>query len=115
MMDVEDRRLLMTVAWMCALHGQEVRARTMCRALVEDDPSDGVVAAVYADLLLTDEQPQQALDVLRLATFGPKLDRAAAMLEGRALAALGRRAEAERRWRRYVDKVRGVERTWVAG
>jgi len=114
MMDVEDRRLLMTVAWMCALHGQSARAGTLCRMLVEDDPRDGVVAAVYADLLLTEGQPLHALDVLRGAMFEPKLERAAAMLEGRALSALGRRDEAERRWRRYVDKARGVERTWVA-
>jgi len=114
MLDSDDRNLMKTAAWMFALHGQSVRSLTLCRALIEDDPHDAVVAAVCANLLLAAGDPHEALVVLRGATFAPNLERAAILLESRALSDLGRRAEAERCWRRYVDKTRGVERTWVS-
>jgi len=112
-MDADERQLLLTTAWIFARHGQSARARTMCEALAEDDPRDGVVAAALAELLLRDGEAEPALAVLRAADFPPELARAAALLETRALAQLGRREDADRRWRRFVASQRGPDRSWV--
>jgi len=111
-MDASNRRLLLTAAWLFARHGQTARARTLCEALVEDDPRDGVSAAALAERLLLDGDAEAALAVVRAADFPASLARAAAFLETRALRALGRADEADRRWRRFLDS-RKVNRTWV--
>lgn len=112
-MDSEDRQFLLTTAWMFAQHGQSVRARTLCEALYEDDPRNGLAAAALAELLLSENEANRALQILRTATFPPDLGRIEAVLETRALTALGRREEARRRWSRYTEQARGAERTWV--
>jgi len=112
-MDSDERQFLLTTAWMFGRHGQRLRARVLCEALVEDDPRDGVAAAALAELLLEDREAETALAVLRAAAFPGGLARAAALLETRALALLGRRGEADRRWRRYVASSKGSARTWV--
>lgn len=114
-MDSEDRQFLLTTAWMFARHGQGSRARTLCEALYEDDPKDGLAAAAFADLLLSENEANRALAVLRTASFNAELLRIAAVLETRALAALGRREDARRRWGRYTEQAKGAERTWVKG
>lgn len=113
MMDTDDRQLLLTSAWMFARHGQGPRARVLCEALVEDDPRDGLSAAALAELLLTEGDAAHALDVLRTADFPPELDRAEALLEARALAALGRKDEAARRWQRHLAASKGSRRQWI--
>ena len=112
-MDSEDRQFLLTTAWMFARHGQRERARALCEALVEDQPRDGVSAAALAELLLADREAARALEVVRGAQFPPELARAEALLETRALAALGRKEESQRRWRRYVQASKGAGRSWV--
>ena len=112
-MEREDRQFLLTTAWLFARHGQRARARTLCEALVESDPRDGVPAAALAELLLEDGESEQALSVLRAAEFPNDLLRATALLEARALTMLGRKAEASRRWSHYVELSKGRERKWI--
>lgn len=114
-MERDERELLLTTAWMFARHGQSHRALVLCEALSEDDPRDGAVAAALADLLLGERRAAEALAVLSAADFPAGLRRAEALLETRSLAMLGRRADAERRWRRYVESTRGAGRSWVRG
>ena len=99
MMDNDDRQFLLTAAWLFARHGQGARARTLCEALVEDDSRDGVSAG--------------ALAVLRAADTPPELARAEALLEARALAALGKADEAAKRWRRHLESAKGGTRQWI--
>jgi len=113
-MSDDERQFLLTTAWMFERHGQGVRARILCEALVEDDPRDGVAAAALAELLLEERNAEGALKVVRGASYPKDLERAAAFLETRALALLGRRDEASRRWKRYVAASKGGSRTWVA-
>lgn len=112
-MESDDKEFLFTTAWMFARHGQRARSRALCEALVEDDPRDGIAAAALAELLLADGEAETALRVLRAATFPSDLERAEALLESRALVALGREREASRRWRRYVEASKGKDRKWV--
>lgn len=112
-MERDERELLLTAAWMFARHGQELRALTLCEALHEDSPRDGVAAAALADLLLGERRADEALRALREADFPSELRRAEALLETRALAMLGRKADAERRWKRYLNSAKGKERNWV--
>lgn len=113
-MEHDDRQLLLTTAWLFARHGQGARARTLCEALVEDNPQDGVSAAVLAELLLVEGDAARALAILSAAKFPPSLRRAEAMLETRALQMLGRKNDAALRWSRYVASSKGRNRTWVA-
>ena len=112
-MDADDRQLMLTAAWIFARHGQGSRARTLCEALVEASPRDGVSAAALAERLLDDNEPAQALSVLRAADYPSELARAAALLETRALRMLGRNEEADRRWRRHLDS-QNRNRKWIA-
>ena len=114
MMAPDDRQFLLTAAWLFARHGQSARARVLCEALVEADPTDGLSAAALAECLLADSEPEAALRTLSAARFPKALDRAEAILETRALHMLGRRGEAARRWARYVDASRGAKRSWVS-
>ena len=112
-LDADDRRFLLTAAWLFARHGQPARARAVCEALVEANPRDGVSAAALAEMLLDDGEPQRALEVVRASRFPRQLARAEAVLETRALRATGRSADADRRWKRYVESAKGRDRTWV--
>lgn len=112
-MEKDDRQFLLTTAWLFARHGQTVRARLLCEALVEADPRDGVSAAALAELLLTERNPSRALAVIRAAICPRELARAAAALETRALLALGRKADATRRWNRYLQASKGARRVWA--
>lgn len=114
-MDNEVRQFLLTTAWMFERHGQGARARILCEALVEANPRDGVAAAALAELLLENREAEAALKTLHGASFPKDLERAAALLETRALSMLGRRTEAERRWNRYVAASKGAARSWVGG
>ena len=112
-MEAEERQFMLTAAWLFARHGQRARARTLMTALVETNPKDGVSAAALADLLLSDGDAFAALRVLRSAIFPATLDRVEAILETRALVMLGRRAEGERRWGRYLESRKGARRKWI--
>jgi len=104
---------MLTTAWLFARHGRGDRARTICEALVEADPTDGIAAAALAERQLEDREPEAALKTLAAARFPRSLDRAEALLETRALALLGRKAEAERRWRRHCETAKGSARKWA--
>ena len=112
-MEAEERQFLLTAAWIFARHGQRARARTLVEALCEANPRDGVPAAALADLLLADGDALGALRAIRMANFPPELDRVEAILETRALAAVGRRAEGVRRWARYLESKKGGVRKWI--
>jgi hypothetical protein len=113
-MSTEERQFLLTVMWLFMRHGQPVRARAICEAIVEENPRDGVAAAALAELLLNEGDAQGALEAIRAADFPPALSHAEAVLETRALRLAGRRAEAESRWRRYIETRKGAERKWIA-
>ena len=112
-MEAEERQLMLTTAWLFARHGQGPRARVLLEAVVEDDPRDGVTAAMLAELLLAERQPAAALEAVRSAEFPPNLRRAEALLETRALRMLGRKSEADARWSRFVKSSAGAGRQWV--
>ena len=114
-MDKDDRQLLLTTAWMFLRHGQPARARALCEAVLEDDPRDGAAAAALAQILLDAGEPAAALETLRAGDFPPELAHAAALLETRALSALGRKADAAARWRRHLEARKGAARSWVSG
>ena len=50
---------------------------------------------------------------VRMADVPPSLAHAEAVLETRAYRLLGRAAEADSRWRRYLESKKGVERKWI--
>lgn len=103
----------MTAMWLFMRHGQPSRARAICEALVEDNPRDGVPAVALAELLLDEGNSQGALDALRAADMPSGLAHAEAVLETRALRRVGRKLEAESRWRRYMEAKKGIERKWI--
>ena len=94
-------------------HGRRDRALGVCEALCEANPRDGVASAALAELLLEEGDAARAVDVLRSADFAPELLHAQAVLETRALRMAGRTAEAQSRWRRYLESRKGAERKWV--
>ena len=53
------------------------------------------------------------MNSLRAADLPPSLEHAEAVLETRALKLSGRRAEADSRWRRYLESKKGAERRWI--
>lgn len=112
-MESEEKQFLLTVAWLFMRHGQRNRAKSVCEALSEYYPRDGVVAAALADLLLGEGDAEGAIGVLRSADMPPSLAHAEAVLETRALRRLGRSAEGAARWRRYLESRKGSERKWV--
>lgn len=112
-MDSDDRQLLLTTAWLFSIHGQASRARTLCEALVEADPRDGVAAIALAELLLDVGDAKGALKALTQTTCPKGLERAEALLETKALAFAGRKDEAAHRWKRYVATAKGSDRAWV--
>ncbi len=114
-MTFDERQFLMTAAWMFMRHGQRSRALAVCKALLEDEPRAGVVAVALSGLLLDEGEAARALEVLRGADVPPALAHAEAVLETRALRALGRDGEASARWTRYLESRKGSGRTWLAG
>ena len=112
-MEAEERQFLLTAAWIFARHGQRARARTLMEAMCEANPRDGVSAAALAALMLSDGDGLGALRALRTANFPSELDRVEAILETRALTALGRTAEGKRRWSRYLEARKGGARKWI--
>lgn len=113
-MDAEERQFLLTAAWLFVRHGQANRARVLVEALVEEDPRDGVSAAALAELLLAEGEAARALKALRAADFPQELVRAEAVLETRALLALGKKRESEARWKRFLAARKGSARSWIA-
>lgn len=113
-MDTEERQFLLTAAWLFVRHGQGARARALCAALVEENPRDGVSAAALAELLLAAGECREALRVVRAADFPEELARAEAVLEARALLALGRTREGNARWARYLESRKGAGRSWIS-
>ena len=107
-----ERQFILTAAWLFLRHGCASRARMLVEALVEDDPRDGVSAAAFSEMLLEEGRAEEALAVLRSADFPRKMARVEAILEARSLVMSGRSGESERRWKRYVDSLKGGRRTW---
>ena len=113
-MTPEERQFLLTVAWLFMRHGQRTRARSICEALSEDNPRDGTVAVALAELLVDDGAADDAVAVLRAADVPSSLAHAEAVLETRALRLMGRKSEAQSRWRRYLESRKGSARQWMA-
>ena len=112
-MDKPELELLATTAWLFVRHGRPDRALPLLEAILAEDGSNGVAAAMLADILLTRGEPEAALAAVKKAKFPRELSRAGALLETRALIALGRSAEARNRWMRYVEASKGTQRRWV--
>ena len=110
----DERQFLLTAVWLFMRHGRRERALSVCEAVYEADPGDGVAAVALAELLLERGEAKRAVDVLRVADIPPGLVHAEAVLETRALRLSGRGAEAESRWRRYIESRKGAERKWIA-
>ena len=110
----EERQFLLTTAWLFMRHGRRERARSLFEVLLETDPRDGVAAVAYADLLVSEGLAREALEVLRIADVPPSLEHAEAVLETRALRMLGRNADADSRWHRYLESRKGASRQWIA-
>jgi len=111
--ETDERQFLLTIVWLFMRHGQPDRARTICEALAEADPRDGIAAVALAQLCLADGDPGEALVLLRATDAPPELEHAQAVLETRALRLLGRTSEAQARWRRHIESRRGAKRQWV--
>ena len=112
-MEEDERQFLLTAVWLFMRHGRRERALSVCEAVYEADPGDGVAAVALAELLLERGEAKRAVDVLRVADVPAGLVHAEAVLETRALRLSGRGAEAESRWRRYIESRKGSERKWV--
>ena len=110
----DERQFLLTVAWLFMRHGRRERALSVCEAVYEADPGDGVAAVALAELLLERGETNRAVDVLRTADVPDELAHAEAVLETRALRLAGRGAEADSRWRRYIESKKGADREWIA-
>lgn len=113
-MDEDYRQFLLTAVWLFMRHGRRERALSVCEAVYESDPGDGVAAVALAELLLERGEAKRAVDVLRAADVPADLAHAEAVLETRALRLLGRGVEAESRWRRYIESRKGADRKWIA-
>jgi predicted Zn-dependent protease len=111
-MNSDERQFLMTTAWLFMRHGQSSRAVSVCEALVEDDPRDGVSSVALAELLIDGGDASRALELLRAADVPKELDHAEAVLETRALKMLGRGGEATDRWNRHLESRKGSARKW---
>jgi thioredoxin-like negative regulator of GroEL len=111
----EERQFLLTTAWLFMRHGRRERARSLFEVLLETDPRDGVAAVAYADMLVSEGLAREALEVLRTADVPSSLEHAEAVLETRALRMLGRAADADSRWRRYLESRKGASRQWIGG
>ena len=114
-MESDDRQFLLLAAWMFLRHGQPSRARALCEAVLEENPRDGAAAAALAQILLDAGEPAAALETLRAGDLPPSLVHAEALLETRALLALGKKSESAARWRRHLEARKGAARSWVAG
>ena len=112
-MSEDERQFLLTAVWLFMRHGRRDRAFGVCEALYETDSRDGVAAVALAELLLERGDAKRAVGVLREADVSPDLSHAEAVLETRALRLSGRVAEAESRWRRYLESRKGSGRKWV--
>ena len=112
-MDKEELELIATSAWLFVRHGRADRALPLLEAILEANPTDGVAAAMLAEIFLTRGEAREALATLRAASFPKELARAAALLETRSLITLGRGAEAKNRWSRYLEAAKGANRKWV--
>ena len=113
-MDEDSRQFLLTAAWLFMRHGRRERALSVCEAVYEADPGDGVAAVALAELLLGQGETKRVVEVLRAATVPAELAHAEAVLETRALRLAGRGAEADSRWRRYIESRKGADREWIA-
>ena len=113
-MDEDSRQFLLTAAWLFMRHGRRERALSVCEAVYEADPGDGVAAVALAELLLGQGETKRVVEVLRAATVPAELAHAEAVLETRALRLAGRGAEADARWRRYIESRKGADRKWIA-
>jgi len=112
-MEDDERQFLLTAAWMFMRHGQPLRARAVCAALVDENPRDGAAAVALAELMLDAREAGRAVEVLRAADVPPELEHAAAFLETRALRLAGRQREAASRWKRYIESRKGSQRKWA--
>ena len=113
-MEADERQFLLTTVWLFMRHGQPARAQAVCEALCDDNPRDGVAAVAFAELLLDGADAARALEVLHGADVPDSLAHVAAVLETRALKALGRSGESAARWRRYLESRKGAARQWMA-
>jgi len=113
-MDEDERQFLLTTAWLFMRHGRRDRALSVCEAVYEADPENCVAAVALAELLLEQGETGRAVDILRTADVPDELAHAEAVLETRALRLAGRGAEADARWRRYIESRKGADRKWIA-
>ena len=112
-MSDDERQFLLTVVWFFMRHGRRDRALAVCEALYEVDSHDGVAAAALAELLLERGDAKRAVEVLGQSYVPPELSHAEAVLETRALRALGKDTEADARWRRHLESRKGSNRKWM--
>ena len=103
-MNPDDKQVLLMLAWLFLQHGQTDKAAALCEEIHEQEPENPVAAAILANIYLQNAEPQMALDVLKAASFPSDMARPVALLEGQALIAQGRQAEAKARWQKYLTQ-----------
>ncbi len=104
MMKPDDKQVLLMLAWLFLQHGQTDKAAALCEEIHEQEPENPVAAAILANIYLQNAEPQMALEVLKAASFPSDMARPVALLEGQALIAQGRQAEAKARWQKYLTQ-----------
>ena len=104
MMNSDDKQVLLMLAWLFLQHGQIAKAAALCEEIHEQEPDNPVAAAILASIHLQNAEPQQALEVLKTASFPPNMARPVALLEGQALIAQGKQDEARAKWQKYLTQ-----------
>ena len=73
MMNPDDKQVLLMLSWLFLQHGQTAKAEALCEEIHEQEPDNPVAAAILASIHLQNAEPQQALEVLKAASFPPDL------------------------------------------
>ncbi len=101
--------LLKALAFLYLRHGQNRRALTLVLLAVKHAPEDVGVLRTLAYAFIANDAPEEALDVierLERLDFAEGADRTRRLLKARALLHAGRRVEARKVFRQFVEQRR---------
>jgi type III secretion protein Y len=101
--------LLKALAFLYLRHGQNRRALTLALLAAKHAPEDVGVLRTLAYAFISNDAPEEALDVierLERLDFAEGADRTRRLLKARALLHAGRRVEARKVFRQFVEQRR---------